>query len=149
MAIGDGWTSRLLTGLAELLDAAGVGDWRPSGAYAAGETAIVIRAVPQAPDRLITLAAYPVGQDYVGLADSVSGVQIRVRAGADPRDCDDLADAIYEALDGLTGVTWGGIPIVQVRRQSYTSLGTDTSGRWERSENYYIDAMRPTAWNTD
>lgn len=150
MAIGDGWTSRLLAGIAELLDTAGIGVWRPDGtAYAAGDTAIVIRAIPQAPDRLITLAAYPVGSTAPGIADHTTGVQARLRAGPDPRECDDLADAVFDQLDGLAETTLGGIAVVQMWRQSYTSLGHDANGRWERSENFYVQAMRPTANNTD
>lgn len=149
MPPGDGWTSRLLTGLAEHLAAAGVGTWRATGAYTAGETGIVIRAIPQAPDRIITLAAYPIGSARQGLADHDAAVQIRVRGTADPRVCDDLADTVYELLDGARRLTLGGIPIVLVWRQSYTSLGQDTAGRWERSENYYLQAMRPTSNNTD
>jgi hypothetical protein len=148
-SFADGWTTRLIAGLAEHLAAAGIGTWRASGAYTAGETAIVDRAVPPEPDRLITLAAYPMGSTTPGLADHDVGVQVRLRAGTDPRDCDDLADQIFEALDGLSGVTLGGIPIVQMWRQSYTSLGQDGNSRWERSENYYIQAMRPTSNNTD
>lgn len=146
---GDGWTSRLLTGLAEHLDAADIGTWKTSGTYAAGETGIVIRAVPDQPERLITLAAYPVGGDLVGMADHTVGVQVRVRAGVDPRDCDDLADEIFDALDGAAGLTWGGVPVVSVERTSYAPLGQDGSRRWERSENYLIMAMRPTSNNTD
>ncbi|MDP9799346.1 hypothetical protein J2S43_007858 [Catenuloplanes nepalensis] len=149
MAIGEGWTARLLTGLAEHLAAAGIGAWRPDGSpYRAAETAIVYRSIPPAPDRLITLAPYPVtGQP--GLADVVQAVQIRLRGTADPRACDDLADAIYNLLDGASGLRWGGIAVVQVYRQSHTSLGQDGTGRWERSENYYVAAMRPTSNNTD
>ncbi|RGC68422.1 hypothetical protein C5N14_13630 [Micromonospora sp. MW-13] len=149
MATGDGWTSRLLTGLAEHLAAAGVGVWRDTGVYDPAQTGIVIRSVPPSPDRLITLAAYPVGSANPGVADHQLGVQIRVRAGADPRDCDDLADAVYDLLDGAAGLTLRGIAVVQVWRQSYTSLGDDSNGRWSRSENYYLDTMRPTARNTD
>ncbi len=149
MATGDGWTSRLLTGLAEHLQTAGVGLWRPTGVYQPADTAIVIRNIPQSPDRVITLAAYPVGQDAQGLADHTSGVQIRVRAGVDPRECDDLADAVYDLLDSAAGLVFGGIPVVQMWRQSYTPLGQDSNSRWERSENYYVQAMRPTSNNTD
>ncbi|MEK8108659.1 hypothetical protein NKG94_34495 [Micromonospora sp. M12] len=83
MATGDGWTSRLITGLAEHLAAAGIGTWRASGIYQAAETAIVIRAVPPSPDRLITLAAYVVGGGH-GNASTTQGVQIRLRGGKDP-----------------------------------------------------------------
>lgn len=149
MPPGDGWTSRLLAGLAQHLDDAGIGTYRPTGAYAADEIGIVIRAIPQQPDRLITLAAYPVGTDIQGMADHRSAVQIRLRGTTDPRDCDDLADEVFELLDSAAGLVLGGIPIVQMWRQSYTGLGTDDNGRWSRSENYYLDSMRPTAHRTD
>lgn len=149
MATGDGFTSRLLVGLAEHLDAAGVGVWQPTGAYQANDVGIFIRAIPQLPDRFISLAEYPLGSNLRGMADHLTGVQARLRGTADPRVCDDLADAVYDALDSLTGARWGEIPIVQMWRQSYTPLGKDANGRWERSENYYVHAMRPTSNNTD
>ncbi len=150
--IGTGWTSRLIAGIAELLDATGVGAWHPDGTpYAAGETGILDRAIPPEPDRIITLAAYPIDSaEHVGMADHDCAVQVRVRGlPYDMRDCDDLADAVYDELDGLHDVVLGGIPIVLMWRQSYTSLGQDGSDRWERSENYYVRAMRPTRYNTD
>lgn len=143
MAIGDGWTSRLITGLAEHLHAAGVGVWRPTGSYQASETAIVIRDIPTTPDRLITLAAYVVGGGH-GNASTTQGVQVRLRAGRDPREVDDLADAIFDLLDSAGPMTLGGVGVSQIYRQSYSSLGKDGNGRWERSENYYLDAERPT-----
>ncbi|MFF5228449.1 minor capsid protein [Dactylosporangium sp. NPDC000521] len=148
--IGDGWTSRLLTGMAEHLAAAGIAQWRPDGpAYLASETGILVRAVPPQPDRVITLAAYPIATTRRGLADHDTGVQVRLRGDTDPRDCDDLADAVFEELDGATNLTWGGVRVVQIGRASYTSLGQDGNGRWERSENYYLQTMRPTAHNPD
>jgi hypothetical protein len=147
---GEGWTSRLLAGMAQHIETAGIGTWDPTGTtYADDQTAIVIRAIPDQPDRLITLTAYPLGTNLPGMADHVTGVQIRLRAGPDPRDCDDLADAIFDLLDGASGLTWGDIPVKDINRRSYTSLGQDGSRRWERSENYIVDAMRPTSNNTD
>ncbi len=148
MATGDGWTSRLLTGCAEHLHAADVGVWRASGAYQTNEVGIFIRAIPAAPDRIITLAPYVVASP-TGLADYTQGVQIRVRGTKDPRVAEDLADAIFDALDSAHGLFWGGIPIVQCYRQSYTALGADSNGRWETSSNYYVEAMRPTPNRTD
>jgi hypothetical protein len=150
MATGDGFTSRLVAGMAEHIEAAGIGTWDPTGtSYADDATAIVIRAIPDQPDRLITLTAYPIGRNLPGMADHLTGVQVRLRAGPDPRECDDLADELFDLLDGASGLTWGGIPVKDVGRRSYTSLGQDGSRRWERSENYEVDAMRPTANNTD
>jgi hypothetical protein len=149
MAPGDGWTSRLIAGLAQQLENAGVGTYRATGAYQPGEIAILDRAIPDKPDRIITLSAYPVGSSMPGLADHQTAVQIRVRGTQDPRVCDDLADAVFDVLDGAEGLDLGGVHVVQMWRQSYTSLGQDQHGRWERSENYYLDAMRPTSNNTD
>lgn len=148
MATGDGWTSRLLTGLAEHLQAAGIGVWRASGVYQASEVGIVIRGIPTSPDRIITLAPYVVAGP-AGLADVTQGVQIRVRGTKDPRVAEDLADSIFDALDSAHGLTWSGVPIVQVYRQSYAALGADANGRWETSSNYYVEAMRPTSNRTD
>lgn len=150
MALGDGWTSQLLTGLAELLHTGGAGTWRTSGAYTAGETAIVIRGIPQHPDRLITLAAYPLGDDLPGMADHTVGVQVRCRGLADdPRSVDDIADAVYELLDSLGRTALSAVQVVDVTRRNHTSLGQDTNRRWESSSNYYVEAMRPTANRTD
>lgn len=143
MALGDGFTSRLLAGLAEHLAAGGVGVWRPTGVYQAGETGIFIRAVPISPDRIITLAAYPAGSSP-GISNTTVGVQVRLRGGKDPRDVDDLADAVFDLLDSSGPHNWQGVGVSQVYRQSYSSLGQDSNGRWERSENYYLDAERPT-----
>lgn len=144
-----GWTTNLITGLAEYLAANGVGTWRPSGTYASGETAITVRGVPAQPDRLITLSAYPLDAGYPGLADTTVGVQFRLRGTTDPRVCDDLADALFDLLDSATHLTLGGVHVVLVLRRSYTSLGFDANERWERSENYALDAMRPTQHRTD
>ncbi|GAA1395149.1 minor capsid protein [Catellatospora coxensis] len=149
MATGDGFTSRLLVGLAQHLHAAGVATYRATGAYQTNEIGIFFRKIPQSPDRFVSLAEYPLGTTLQGMADHLTGVQIRLRGTTDPRVCDDLADAIFDELDGLTGARWGEIPIVQMWRQSYTPLGEDGNGRWERSENFYVHAMRPTSNNTD
>ncbi|WP_320069603.1 minor capsid protein [Micromonospora sp. RTGN7] len=148
MDTGDGWTSRLVTGLAEHLAAADIGTWRPSGSYPASEVGIYIRAIPPSPDRIITLAPYVVASPP-GTADYTMGVQIRVRGTKDPRTTEDVADAVFDALDSAAALTWGGIPIVQVYRQSYAALGADANGRWETSSNYYVEAMRPTSNRTD
>lgn len=150
MADGDGWTSRLITGLAEYLAANGIGAWRPNGpAYNANETAIVDRDMPPQPDRVITLADYPVINGLTGMADHTTGVQIWVRGTTSRLVCRDIGDQVFDLLDSATRLTLGGIPIVQIYRQSYTSLGKDGNGRWEASHNYYVEAMRPTANRTD
>jgi len=149
-----GWTVNLLTGMAEYLQTGGAGTWNPAGTYTAGQTGILLRAIPPDPDRIITLAPYPVTTEP-GLADEITGVQLRVRGTEDPRVCDDIGDACYELLHGLSRVSlggpivWGGVQVVQVYRQSQAPLGQDGNGRWEASHNYYVEAMRPNINNPD
>lgn len=152
MTIGDGWTSRLLVGLAEHLAANSIGVWRPAGAYTAAETGILIRAVPAAPDRIITLATYPLSSTPA-VQDVLTGVQVRMRGTTDPRVVDDLADSVFDLLDSSGSQTWGAgdgeVSIVDVTRQSAVSLGQDGNGRWEASHNYYVTAMRRTTNRTN
>lgn len=150
MATGDGWTSQLVAGLAQHLEDAGVGTWRPDGSeYQADEIAITDRLIPATPDRLIVIAAYTVVRPWRGLGDITEGIQLRFRGTTDPRVCDDIADEVFDLLDSAANLSWNGIPIVQVYRQSYAPLGRDGNSRWERSDNYYIDAMRFTANRND
>jgi Bacteriophage minor capsid protein len=143
-----GWTTQLLTGLAERLAAGGAGVWHdPDGVlepYGSGETAIILGAMPPEPERVVLISPYPVSSD-TGQDNVIMGIQVRVRAGSDPRDAIDLEDAIYDLLHGKTHLTLGGVDVVQILRQSSTSLGQarDQSARWERSSNYYLWAMRP------
>lgn len=138
-----GFTTDLLVGVAELLAGADVALWHSDGTpYAAGQTGIVLRDLPATPDRVVTLTGYGV-DDHVALADVTVGVQVRCRAGRDPRDVDDLADAVYEVLHGLEEQTVGGISVVQMWRQSWTPMGRDGNDRHERADNYYVQAMRP------
>lgn len=148
MAVGDGWESQLLAGLAQKLHNAGIGVWKPSGAYTAGETAITDQAIPPTPDRLITLTAY-LETGPPGMQDVTVAVQFRLRGTTDPRVCRDIGDAIYELLDGSGRQLWGDIPIVDVTRQSHAPLGRDGSNRWEASHNYLVQAMRRTNFRTD
>jgi hypothetical protein len=140
------FTSDLLSGLAVLLEDAGIGEWHPDGAlYAADEVAITLRALPDKPDRALALAAYPLS-DHPSENDSKLGVQVRTRgAGQDPRGADDLGDAVFEVLHGLTETVLGGVYVIQALRQSSAPLGRDESGRFEATSNFHLDVARPTA----
>lgn len=143
-----GWTNTLMTGLAELLAAAGVGVWNPNGVYAATDIGITVGVVPQSPEQVVCLTPYQV-DDLPGMVDVTQGVQIRCRGNTDPRVVQDLADAVYDALHGATPGTLRGIQVAQVFWQSGAPLGADELGRWERSENYYVQASRPNTHNTN
>jgi hypothetical protein len=149
-----GWTNNLLVGLAEELAARGVARWQPTGAYAAtGAPPIFLRALGDKPDAAVALAAYG-DPDYedAGLSDVVQGVQIRTRA-ATPDACDDLADAIWDELHGAEMLRLGTgaaqVATTLIRRRSTAALGRDAAGRFERVDNYYIQASRPNANRPD
>lgn len=148
MATGDGWTSQLVTALAQYLHDQAVGVWRPTGTYTAGEIAICDRIIPPSPDRLITLSAYPI-LTPPDLQDVTTGIQCRLRGTTDPQVCQDIGDAIFELLDGAKHLVLGDIRTVQIYRQSAGSLGQDGSERWEASHNFYVEAMRRTAHRTE
>jgi hypothetical protein len=140
-----GYQTNLLTGVAQLLAAASVGTWNPTGVYASSDKAIVLKTIPETPDTIIALATYPVTSDPA-LSDSVTGLQVLTRAaGQDPRTVDDLADLIFDQLQGLHDVTLGtGVRLVQCLHHGGGSLGEDSLHRWSRSDNYYITSHRPS-----
>jgi hypothetical protein len=149
-----GWTNNLLVGLAEELAARGVARWQPTGAYGeAGAPPVFLRALGDKPDAAVALAAYG-DPDYedAGLSDVVQGVQIRTRA-ATPDACDDLADAIWDELHGAEMLRLGTgaaqVATTLIRRRSTAALGRDAAGRFERVDNYYIQASRPNANRPD
>lgn len=143
------FTTDLLSGIAQLLEDTGQGTWKPTGAYATDDpTPIIIKSVPASPDRVITLSEYSVSDDPT-LSDSVKGLQVRFRAGRDPRTVDDMADDAFDVLHGLQGVELStGVLIVQSYRQSSALLGADDNGRHERSDNYYLTVHRPSTHRT-
>lgn len=142
------WTSDVVTGVAEMLAAAGVGVWNPTGtAYGPDDVAIVLSAVPPEPDRCITLTAYgPLAND--GHGDVTLGLQVRVRGTTDPRVVLDLVDAVADVLDGLEMTAIGGVPVSQVFQRPGAAIGQDSNDRHEYSSNFYIQAQRVTALRT-
>lgn len=138
----------LLDGMAALLVGASVGVLRIDGsAYLPAETAIAFEAMPQEPDRAIVLSTYAVADD-ASLSDSVVGLQVRCRGGADPHDVKAIAGAVFDQLHGRTAYTAGTVRIVQSLRQSGAPLGQDQNNRWEHSGNYYLTVHRPSPHRT-
>lgn len=142
------WTTDVTTGLAEFLQAEGLGTWRPTGVYAANETAIVIGVLPSSPDRAIAITAYRVAES-THLSDVIEGFQIRCRGTADMRVVNDMADNIRSALHGRRGLTFGPARIPLIWRQSHTVMGADSNRRHETSSNYYAPTGQPTTLVND
>ncbi|MEU5343005.1 minor capsid protein [Streptomyces sp. NPDC050597] len=135
------FTRDLVDGLAQLLAANGVGAYRPDGVYAAGETAITDTALPPSPDRAVVLTAY-MPEESPNLADCTVMVQVRTRAGPDPREVADLDDAAHTVLHASGRHTFGSVRVQFIRRISAAVLGPDGQGRHERTSNYRIGALQ-------
>ncbi|GGK90221.1 hypothetical protein Ppa06_58250 [Planomonospora parontospora subsp. parontospora] len=141
------WTRDLLTGLAELLAARGVGDWNPSGIYTDAQTAITISGLPSKPDLAISLTYYGLGNDGedVTQADASAQVQVRIRGKADPRLVDDLADEVFEVLHGLSSTELpGGVWVLLCQRTIVAPPDRDQNGRRVRADSYDLLCHRPS-----
>ncbi|MFD8611079.1 minor capsid protein [Streptomyces sp. NPDC059631] len=137
-----GFLRDLVDGLARTLADAGVATYRPTGVYKAGETAITDTAMPDAPDRAVVLTAYDTTDDPA-LTDCTVAVQVRTRAGTDPREVADLDDDLFGVLHGLRDRQFGTSRLVFMKRDNSASLGRDANGRYERTSNYTVRAQRP------
>ncbi|MFK0062617.1 minor capsid protein [Streptomyces werraensis] len=137
----------LLRGVAELLDTQGVGTYDETGPLPAGATGIVLGRMPDGPDRALALTTYPVADD--DSTDSVTGVQVRIRAGVNPLDVLDLSDAVFNVLHARRSWTARGVRVEISWRNSEAWIGQDQQGRMERSANYYVRTVRSGAHLND
>lgn len=134
-----GFRVTLLTGIGQYLEGQGIGKWSTTPGTA--DTAITIDALASTPDRGIAMTLYPVA-DTPG-TDTVMGLQLRFRGPPGNRSADkNILDNVHDALHGITHVTWGGIPVIQVLHNSGAYLGTDGNNRSEHTENYYLTLTR-------
>jgi hypothetical protein len=136
----------LLDGIALLIASNGIAIFNESGQYAATDTGIFFKSVNPTPDRIVVLTAYGV-TDNPTLPVSRLGVQVRVRGTADARDVDELGDAIFGILHGLTNFQFNTVRADQVLRVSSITLGQDSAKRFERADAYYIDVSVPPTNN--
>ncbi|GAB3467102.1 minor capsid protein [Actinophytocola sediminis] len=137
------WTVELTHGLAVHLAAAGIGVYRPDGVYTDDETGLVLGVVPTAPARVVVLSCYALADD-VDQADSLIGLQVRVRGGSpDPRDALELLDAVFDLLHGATHLTLANVAVHLVERTASASMGRDQNGRFEYADIYRLLAHRP------
>lgn len=138
-----GFTTDLLTGVAQRLDTAEVAVWKDSGVYADDEVGIVLGVPTQRPPSLIALATYN-NDDDPALSDSVVKLQVRLRGpDADPRAANDLSDGVFDALQGLRD-TLNGIRVIYAKRTSSLPIGVDKNSRQERTDNYDLTVHRPS-----
>lgn len=137
-------TTALLNGIGSYLSVNGLGNFSPDAPLPSSGWGISVVNFPQSPDLLMVLTPYNVGDEVFG-SDSTVGVQVRFRGDRDPRTVQDRSDAVFGVLQGLHGVSLGGVPVVVCNRTSGVYLGPDTNGRHERADNYYFAVAWPTA----
>ncbi|MFD9444945.1 minor capsid protein [Streptomyces sp. NPDC060001] len=138
-----GHTSSIVTGLAGLLAGAGLGVYRPDGVYADNEVGIFLHRMPESPDKAYAITPYPV--EDTGLTDVTDGLQIRMRAGPDPTEVLDMADAVRDLLHMRENTLVGGVRLSLIWRDSQAPMGQDPHGREELTSNYYARSCRPGA----
>lgn len=146
-----GWTNDLLGGLAQAANTAGLGTYpfTAGATLPSGGAGIFLKNQPDTPDRVVVLTAYNLVDSPDQPFSSVS-VQFRFRGlAADVRDVDDLADAWFDHFQGLTYLQCGPVELQQMLRRSSIPGGQDDSRRWERTDNFSLDAwLQPTLHRT-
>lgn len=130
----------LLQGVAELLDAAGIGAYDPAGVLPADGTGIALGKVPDGPDRCLGLTPYPVADD--DSTDSVTGIQARMRWGTDALALGQLAEDVFTALHNRRSYSVRGVQVEISWRNSQAWIGPDSRGRMELTANYYFRTVR-------
>ncbi|KJK40221.1 hypothetical protein UK15_07665 [Streptomyces variegatus] len=130
----------LLQGVADLLAAAEVGVYDPSGPLPVGATGIVLGRMPDSPDRAIALNPYPVADD--DSTNSVTGIQARMRAGTNVLDLVQLAEDVFTVLHNRDTWQARGVRVEISWRNSQAWIGQDTRGRMELVANYYFRTVR-------
>jgi hypothetical protein len=142
-----GYTSTLLDGIAVLLDGAGVGVFRPDDVIQDPDTGIFRGVLPDSPEKALGITAYPVADDDT--TNTITGVQIRMRAGRDPNAIEDLADAVFDELHNRRQYRIGGLYVAISWRQSQAWIGQDAQKRMELTSNFYFRAVRSGAHLND
>ncbi|MEU7400010.1 minor capsid protein [Streptomyces sp. NPDC044948] len=130
----------LFQGVAELLDAEGIGRYDPDAVLPADVTGIVLGKVPDGPDRVLGLTPYPVADD--DSTDSVTGIQTRMRWGTDAAGLVGLADDVFTVLHARKDYQVRGVQVEISWRNSQAWIGQDTRGRMELVGNYYFRTVR-------
>lgn len=128
----------LLDGIAQYLANQGHGTYTPD---AAGGS-IFLEKMPQAPDVATAIYAYGGGEADTKLGYDEPSVQIRTRAGPDPRVSRAAARSILEKLHGVGRLTLpdGTVVIDMIAIQSEPiGLGPDENGRHEHTINLRVE----------
>lgn len=133
----------LVDGLLRHLHTAGHLTYDPTGASGDAYSDIM----PAAPDEAVCLTLYGGPPPDSLLPYDEPNVQVRVRAGADPRAARARAWAIYGELNGLARTTLpdGTWLVLCTANQTPASMGQDDTGRCEYVVNLSLTVHAPSA----
>jgi hypothetical protein len=133
--------SDLLTGIAGELTAASVGLYPPGPADQSDPAPILFKSMPADRDRCLVLTAYRISALPPEIGLTYYRLQVRARGDQDDVLAPDvLADAAYPVLHGMRGRTFGSTYLDQCLFYNSVPMGTDTSRRSERADNYTLTA---------
>ncbi len=132
------YTSDLLAGIAADLSTQGIATYTGG---AGGN--VFFKELPPFPGRCVAITAYA-SQDAATENLSTIRVQFYFRGAADSAtDVDDLADAVFLWLQGMTHRDYGTVHVAQALRISTIQLGLHANKRCERSDNYAFTCNLP------
>lgn len=144
-------TRSLLTHIAGILSDNGAGVYKPTTGYETSDTAILMKTMPDKPDRCITLNWVPA--DTNPAIPHMTGIlQVACRGNPDrPLDSDDLADTCDTWLDGLTQSDCGDGTVVNLcNHRNTVNMGQDDLKRWVTAVQYTVKLDVPgTGWKPD
>ena len=142
----DTYTVNMLTGLAEMLNASGVGVYRgPTGTYASTERGIYFSTMPADAVQGISITRYLDVPDI--LAINHVRVQVFTRAGTNPLDGEAITDLVRDTLHDKNHVVLNGVHFNRMVQESFAPLGPDANGRFEYSQNFTLTGNRYSVQN--
>lgn len=142
-------TEDVLVGYANIIAAAGLATFNPSGVYQVTDTALLFKILSDGatfPDRAVVLNLIPLTDD-ISIPQGRSMLQVVGRGLRNqPVDVDRLMDPIFDLLQGRRNDIFGQTVVDQIYRTSSIPMGEDAMVRTERADKYYLDiAYAPTS----
>lgn len=139
----DSPVSQLLTAIAEMLDAAGVGVWSTTGTYSPDDV-VIFRGTERPIDNAQIILNWVDTDQHPEITQGTGILQVAMKGTAsNPGSVDDIGYAVFAALHGLTDQPAGSAVIVQCLRRNSVPMGQDDKLRKERADQFDVDVEWP------
>lgn len=134
----------LLPALAQHLATRGHGIYSTTNPYSPGDVAIVLGAMPSAPDRCVVLTPSTPPESNTAEEYDLARIRIRLRDGVDYAPAAARVAALYDELHGVGVTAWGDLLIVNcVAVGVPTWAGLDEVGRHEQVLTVRVEYRNP------